>query len=373
MQLSSPYARPHAAPATLTAKTIHTDNRRRAQSIILPCLLLLLAACSNSNPQPRHETLVATGQGYPYAASYQGQYYFTLQTQAGTTLELYATSNLALINTQPDNPEKTNNRQPLHRVIISPNDTLTHIWSPEIHRINNHWYIYFEADNGNTDNHQLYVLEADGQDPMTAHFQLKPPINTCQDWNYGIHPTILQMPTALYLLWSGWPKRRAETETQCIYIAKMKNPWTLDGQRVMISKPDYEWERQWINPDGDRSAYPIYVNENPQAFISPDQQRVVLLYSASGIWTVYTAVGMLSAPANANLLDTAVWVKSTEPVLSATMLDDTCYANVQLLNDASDNSTIMLFEKKWRQQGNIMRNSNMRHIKWDEHHLPILP
>ena len=70
----------------------------------------------------------------------------------------------------------------------------------------------------------------------------------------------------LYLLWSGWPERRHETETQCIYIARMENPWTTSSNRVMISLPDHEWERQWINPDGHRSAYPIYVNENPEAF-----------------------------------------------------------------------------------------------------------
>ena len=149
----------------------------------------------------------------------------------------------------------------------------------------------------------------------------------------------------------------------------MANPWTLEGERVMISKPDYEWERQWINPDGDRSAYPIYVNENPQAILSPDQQQVIVLYSASGIWTVYTAVGMLSAPATANLLDTAVWVKSPEPILSSLMFNDTCFSNVMLLPDANSEATIMLYERKWRQQGNIMRNSYMRRINWD-HGLP---
>ena len=29
-------------------------------------------------------------------------------------------------------------------------------------------------------------------------------------------------------------------------IAKMKNPWTLDGERIMLSSPEYNWERQFF-------------------------------------------------------------------------------------------------------------------------------
>ena len=106
----------------------------------------------------------------------------------------------------------------------------------------------------------------------------------------------------LYLLWSGWPNRRIGSETQCIYIARMENPWTLATKRVMISQPEYEWERQWINPDGGRTAYPIYVNESPQYFHSKDNQTVIVYYSASGCWSPYYCTGMLTADADSDLL-----------------------------------------------------------------------
>ena len=38
------------------------------------------------------------------------------------------------------------------------------VWAPEIHFINNRWYIYFAADNGDNKNHQMYVLESETQD-----------------------------------------------------------------------------------------------------------------------------------------------------------------------------------------------------------------
>lgn len=37
--------------------------------------------------------------------------------------------------------------------------SMHNLWAPEIHRINDKWYIYYAADDGNTDNHQIYVLE----------------------------------------------------------------------------------------------------------------------------------------------------------------------------------------------------------------------
>ena len=72
----------------------------------------------------------------------------------------------------------------------------------------------------------------------------------------GIQATTFEHKGVRYLAWSGWPKRRTNAETQCIYIARMKDPWTLDSPRVLISKPEYEWERQWVNPDGSRYGLP---------------------------------------------------------------------------------------------------------------------
>ena len=85
----------------------------------------------------------------------------------------------------------------------------------------------------------------------------------------------------------------------------MSNPWTLKSSRILISKPEYEWERQWVNPDGTRTAYPIYVNESPQFFHSRDNRKILIYYSASGCWTPYNCIGMLTANDNSDLLNPA--------------------------------------------------------------------
>ena len=94
----------------------------------------------------------------------------------------------------------------------------------------------------------------------------------------------------------------------------MENPWTLATERVLISKPEYEWERQWVNPDGGRTAYPIYVNESPQYFHSKDNRTVIVYYAASGCWSPYYCTGMLTADADSDLLNPASWKKSPVPV-----------------------------------------------------------
>lgn len=321
----------------------------------------LLMCCKKTTPQttPATDVMLLENVGYPQAIIHEGKYYYTHQSLGGDSVELFCTTDLSDL--------KHASRRTLWS---APRDSMTHFWSPEIYRINGSWYMYFEGDDGNTDNHQLFVMECLDKDPMTGEFHMKGAIETHAEWNYGIHPNLLQLPSGdLYLLWSGWPKRRAETETQCIYIARMENPWTTSSERIMISQPDHEWERQWINPDGNRSAYPIYVNENPEAFVTPDGQRVIVLYSASGLWTVYTALGMLSAPIGANLLDPTVWTKYDEPVLSADSA--ACINDIYLVPSAEGNSTLMIYEKKRIEHGNIIRDNYMRTITWSEEGLPV--
>ena len=331
--------------------------------LLFACSVLMLSCHSGSTTpsESQQPVMVKSGLGYPQAVYHDGRYYLTMQAMGGESVELYAAADLSQSHLEAP------------RVIITQNDSLTHFWSPEIYLVQGKWYLYFEADDGNTDNHHLYVMECADADPMKGTFVMKGVIDTHAEWNYGIHPNLLQLPSGeLYLLWSGWPERRNETETQCIYISRLSNPWTTSSDRVMISRPDYEWERQWINPDGTRSAYPIYVNENPEAFVSPDGQRVIVYYSASALWTEYTALGMLTAPTAANLLDPTVWTKSEEPVLQPDSASHTCISNVYLVPSCDGQQTMLLYEAKRREQGNILRDTYLRPVGWSAEGEPVL-
>ena len=82
-----------------------------------------------------------------------------------------------------------------------------HLWAPEIHYINDKWYISYAADDGNTDNHQLYVLETSSPDPMQGKFEMKGSIMTNPEWNWGIQATLFEHKGVRYLAWSGSAKK----------------------------------------------------------------------------------------------------------------------------------------------------------------------
>ena len=303
---------------------------------ILTFICLILCGCKRSDITPDYGREVIESGSYPQAIKVGEFYYFIMPDSRPGHISLRKT----------DKIENLGAGEPI-TVYKTTDSNMQHIWSPEIHHIKNKWYIYFEADDGNTDNHHLYVLENISPDPTTGVWNLHGPILTNEDWNYGIHPSTFAIGDRRYLIWSGWEKRRTETETQCIFIAEMENPWTLKSERVLISRPEYEWERQWINPDVTRSAYPIFVNENPEAYISPDKKTVIITYSASGIWTRYSTLGLLRASTDSDILNPKSWKKSAEPVFVPR--EESPYSgssNVCLLPSPDGKETLMLFHVK---------------------------
>ncbi len=188
------------------------------------------------------------------------------------------------------------------------------VWAPEISRIGGRWYVHYAADDGNSDNHQLYVIENSNEDPFEGEFVMKGRISTDKDNNWAIDGSLFEHDGELYMVWSGWQTKRVDTETQCIYIARMANPWTLASERVLISRPELEWETHWHNENGWNPPHIVYVNEGPQPLKSPDGRLIHIAYSASGVWTPYYSLGLLTADADSDLLDPASWKKSDSPV-----------------------------------------------------------
>lgn len=282
---------------------------------LLRILTLLLAAaaavppadgCCRTPQKETGETFVnplLDGGGDPWATFHDGLYYY--MHTLGNRIDLWVTDDITDLRNaerktiwKPDAPKK-----------------FQHIWAPEIHRIDGKWYVYFTADDGNTDNHRTYVLENANPDPMKGKFSVKGKIVTDPDDNWAIDASVFRHRGTLYMVWSGWKTQRIKTETQCIYIARMENPWTLASERVLISQPEYDWERRYINDDGTRLGHIVYVNEGPQPLAAPSGRRIHIAYSASGVWTAYYCLGLLTADADADLLDPASWSKAPQPIL----------------------------------------------------------
>lgn len=275
-------------------------------------ILFICFSCNNKTEQKQADTISGQPQMFtnpllpkgpdPWALWKDGNYYYmhTLQD----SLAIWVT---------PDITDLANAKKKTVWIPTDPSNS-RNLWAPEIHHINGNWYIYYAADDGNSDNHQLYVLENTNKDPFDGEFTMKGRISTDKDNNWAIDGSLFEHNGELYMVWSGWQTRRIDTETQCIYIAKMANPWTLGSERVLISKPELEWERHYINENGWNPPYIVYVNEGPQPLASPAGKYIHIVYSASGVWTPYYALGLLTAKVDADLLDPQSWVKSPQSI-----------------------------------------------------------
>ena len=179
------------------------------------------------------------------------------------------------------------------------------IWAPEIHFIQNRWFIYFAADDGNNLNHRIYAVECDDEDPVKGAWTFKGKIADSTSDFWAIDASVFTWQNQLYMIWSGWPGT-ANVE-QDIYIAKMKDPLTIDGKRVLISSPVNDWEKMGAPPA---------VNEGPEALISP-AGRLFLTFSASGCWTDHYALGLLTLKTGGDPMTATDWTKSAAPVFES--------------------------------------------------------
>ncbi|UZJ43622.1 glycoside hydrolase family 43 protein [Marinimicrobium sp. C6131] len=180
------------------------------------------------------------------------------------------------------------------------------IWAPELFFLDDRWYIYFAADDGDNANHRMYVLSSDNADPL-SEYRFEGQISDPSD-RWAIDGTILELDDQRYFIWSGWPGD--ENVQQNLYIAPMSGPTQISGDRVLISEPEFEWERI----GGDHPDFP-YVNEGPQ--VLKHEGRVFVVYSASGSWTDHYSLGLLELMSDDPLrIDS--WYKHDEPVFSGT-------------------------------------------------------
>ena len=233
----------------------------------------------------------------PWCTYKDGYYYYTNTT--GRNVTIWKTKNIVDLKSA----EK--------KIVWTPPQTGPYskeIWAPEIHYLQGKWYIYFAADSGNNFNHRLYVLENASGNPLQGNWVIKGKLTTPQD-KWAIDASVFENDGKLYLIWSGW-KGNVNGE-QDIFIAKMKNPWTTEGKRTLVSVPTYAWERNGdLNNPNDVKR--VNVNEGPE--ILKHGNKLFLIYSASGCWTDTYSLGMLTASVDADLMKASSWMKTDHPV-----------------------------------------------------------
>ena len=185
------------------------------------------------------------------------------------------------------------------------------IWAPEIHFLRGKWYIYFSGDAGTNQTHRIWVIENASPDPLQGEWTFKGKLADPAD-KWAIDASVFEDQGWLYAIWSGW--QGDENGTQSIYIARLKNPWTVEGPRARISTPEYPWEKVGDIPPILKEGNPPHIDVNEGPEILRHNNKLFLIYSASACWTDNYALGMLTADSGAVLINPAAWKKSPQPV-----------------------------------------------------------
>ena len=189
-----------------------------------------------------------------------------------------------------------------------------HLWAPEIHEIDGDWYLYVAADDGDLAKHRMYVLKSkdktpDGEYEMVGEISAEP---NC----LAIDGTVLKYGGKLYFVWSGWDEDATVwvPHSQNIYIAEMRSPTEIAGRRVLLSRPEYDWEKHGSGPTASGRVSPE-VNEGPQILYAPGG-TVYIAYSASHSMTRYYCLGLLTYRGDGDILNAESWTKCDRPVFS---------------------------------------------------------
>lgn len=178
-----------------------------------------------------------------------------------------------------------------------------HIWAPEIHYINGTWYLYFAG--GDKDDAwaiRPYVLECTGSDPMKDKWKECGVMSSADAFSFqdfSLDMTVFSHNGRWYCVWAE--KVSVGKKISNLYIAEMETPVKLKTNQVLLTSPDYDWERQ-----------DFWVNEGPA--VLKRNGKVFLTYSASATGECY-CMGMLSIDEGEDLLDPRKWKKERYPVL----------------------------------------------------------
>ncbi|ETZ23656.1 family 43 glycosylhydrolase [Pedobacter sp. V48] len=276
------------------------------RSVTVILLLQAIVGCSKSQkksvpdkdkPAPAITTftnpLLSSGPD-PWVIRKDGYYYY-MNTQ-GTQVSIRKTKALSQLN----RAEVT----VAYKAPASGADS-KNIWAPELHFLNNKWYIYYTAgSSGDLSTQRMFVLENSNTDPTKGTWIVKGQIRDNNADFFAIDATVFSNNGKNYIIWSGHIS--ATDNTQRLYIAQLADqPWKMATARAEISTPTYDWEKIGLP----------HVNEGPE-ILTNKNGRTFLIFSASGCWTDDYSLGMISLKENGDPLKPADWTKTDKPVFT---------------------------------------------------------
>ncbi len=246
------------------------------------------------------------------------------------------------------------------------------IWAPEIHEIDGRWYVLFAAS-GSADNVwdiNCHCIACKGTDPYGDEWEDKGKFTAPDEFSFthfSLDMTHFELGGRHYVAWAQ------NGGNSNVYIATVdpSEPWKTVSPAVLLTKPEYDWER-----------VKIPVNEGP-AFMRHGG-RVFMAFSASATGPEY-CVGLMYADENADLTDISVWTKLDRPILTSDdLVDEYGPGHNSFVKDENGDWVFVYHSRNeicfsgncGYSDGDPLydpcRSARKRKVLWDENGLPIL-
>ena len=244
----------------------------------------------------------------------------------------------------------------------------SHIWAPEIHYIMGKWVIYFAAGElPGIWEIRPDALICEGDDPMEDSWVEAGMMQAAEGdpysfTDFSLDMTVFEHRGKWYTIWAQ--KVGTVNGISNLYIAELENPVKLRTVQVLLTTPDYDWER-----DGG-----FWVNEGPA--VLKHHGKVYVTFSASATGACY-CMGMLTADLNSDLLDPLSWRKSRWPVLQT---DETLKVygpghNCFVRGDENEHLTLLHFRSYEKITGDPLndhnRHAHVMKVTFDENDAPV--
>ena len=211
-----------------------------------------------------------------------------------------------------------------------------------------------------------YVLMCEDEDPITGKWVELGKMKRADDdpfsfEEFSLDATVFENHGKRYYVWAE--KVGIGKKISNLYIAEMERPDKLATVQVLLTGPDYDWER-----------IGFWVNEGPA--VIKRNGKIFLTYSASETG-IYYCVGMLSIDENEDLLDPRKWKKERYPVLGTDESLGIYGPGHNSFTVDEDGNDIMVYHARTEAEieGNPLYNPN-RHaqlmkVQWGEDGYPV--
>ncbi len=302
---------------------------------------------------------VALNRADPCIGRWKGKYYFIATNDADNNHTLY-------VREADSIPELVDARE----YMILDSNTYSGIggllWAPEFHEINGRLYIFHAATPGEFFYEESHIMELreggnpvcredwsapkrivkkDGTDICEAGKEITLDM-TCFEWQ-GEHYAVWSQRQFLPKDLGAW-----------LYIAKLnpQEPWKLDSDPVVLSKPEYGWANNHT-----------FVDEGPFALVTED--KLYLTFSSAAVDTSYV-VGLLTVEKGRDLMDVHSWRKKNYPILTSRSVEGE-FGTGHNAYVIDDNKTVWNTYHA-RPGVNGVRSSGIRRVHFDIEGEPVL-